>query len=302
MQTREAAQTPTQEEIIALAERLAKHEGFAPSWITYPRWAGSAVDFAPILKKADKFKEWAKAILTKTLPPPPWLAEEDPAFRDPDLNKPSTNPNKLPNAKRRALEHKRFACRIALQTPLPSQNALPKPKRPPTEEEIIDLAIRLDGKMLQRHFPKFFYQYPKWAGHPPHYDQAMQEVAHLKQQAEAILKGEERPPPWLVRKEPERWTPKQGVKTAPAPTMLSEADAHLQRQAYPLLAAWIMLATSPSPPPTPARPPPLPAVWFHPHCTEGDPLPVLPALWQQETRSISLDLLFDNRIAVMRAA
>ncbi len=302
MQTQEETQSRAREEILILAERLAKREGFDPFWITYPHWAGGADQYEPILKKADAFKTWANAILAKTLPPPPWLAEEDPKFRDPELNKPSANPNALPNARRRAIEHKRFACRMELQTPLPSLNALPKPKRPPSEEEIIDLAMRLDGKMRQRHFPKFFYHYPQWAGYPPHYDRAMQEAANLKRQAKAILNGEERPPPWLVRKEPGRWTPKQELKTAPAPTMLSEADAHLQRRTYPLLAAWIMLATSPSPPPTPARPPPLPAVWFHPHRTEGDPRPVLPALWQQETRSISLDLLFDNRIAVMRAA
>jgi hypothetical protein len=140
-------------------------------------------------------------------------AEEDPAFRDPELNKPSNNPNNLSNAARRRMERKRFACRIKLVAPLPGLKPIPKPKQRPGKEEIIDLAKRLDGG--PGHFPDFFYRYPEWAGYPPHYAPGLAEAAKLKKQAEAIRKGEERPPPWLVYKEPERWTPRQEVKTAP---------------------------------------------------------------------------------------
>ena len=162
----EAEQPPEdpREQIIALAERLARKKGFAPSWISYPKWAGATPELRPMLEKADAFKTWAKAILEKNPPPPAWLAEEDPEFRDPELNKPSPNPNNLPAAERRRLAHTRFACRIALETPLPSSKPLPRPKRPPTRDEIIDLAMRLDSPhMSERHFPRFIYSYPKWA-------------------------------------------------------------------------------------------------------------------------------------------
>ncbi len=279
--------TTTPESILDLAERLARHEDFDPAWLTYPKWAGSAVcEFAYQVEQADKFKTWAKSILEKTLPPPHWLAEEYPAFRDPELNKPSPNPNNLTNSQRRRIEHTRFACRLELETPLPSLNPIPKPKRPPTREEIIDLALRLDSKTI-RHFPKYLYYYPAWAGYSEQCEMALKEVAKLKQRAEAILNGQERPPPWLVHREPYRWTPKQQVKTAPAPATVAEADAHLQRQTYPLIAAWILRTTSPSPPPL-TRPPPLQGVRLHPHRPDGDACPALPALWQQETRTVSL--------------
>ena len=73
--------------------------------------------------------------------------------------------------------------------------------------------MRLDGKTFPRHFPRFFYYYPQWASYPPQYAPALEEVAKLKKRAEAILNGEERPPPWLVKKEPERWTPTREVET-----------------------------------------------------------------------------------------
>jgi hypothetical protein len=295
MPTREETREQTRERIIALAERLARRERFDPSWITYPRWAGSAPDLVPILEKADKFKKWAKAILEGELPPPPWLAEEDPAFRDPELNKPPENPNHLSAAARRRIKHRRFACRIELVTPLPGMNALPRPKQRPGKEAIIDLARRLDDSPMR--LPLFFYHYPKWASYPPQYAPGLERVARLKRQAERILNGEERPPPWLVAKEPERWMPKREVKTAPAPAQLAEADACLQRRSYPLLAAWLLFSASPSPP-LPARPPPL-MVWRQPLRSPGDACPGLPPAREREKRSVSRDMLFDNRIAVV---
>ncbi len=296
METREETRGKTQErareEVLALAERLARREGFSPSWLTYPKWAGAAPELRPYLEKADKFKAWAQAILKKAIPPPPWLAEEDPKFRDPERNKPAKNPNNLPAAQRRWMARNRFACRIALETPIPGLKALPRPKSPPSREEIIDLAMRLDGDSFPRHFPEFLYRYPGWASHPPQYAPALERVAQRKAQAARILNGEERPPAWLVRREPARWTPVQPVKTAPAPCSLSEAESHFQRRAHPLIAAWILVATSPSPP---ARPPPIrKAVWRSPRRAHGDARPVLPPAREQETRCVTEEKLFDN--------
>lgn len=130
------------------------------------------------------------------------------------------------------------------------------------------------------------------------YEAALKEVAILKRDAEAVLLGEKRPPPWLVRKEPERWMPMREVRTAPAPVSLAGASSCLERRAFPCLAAWLLLLSSPAPPPPEARPPPSLTVRGPPcRYTSGDACPVLPPVREKESRSVSRDSLFLKCIA-----
>jgi hypothetical protein len=261
--------------IIITAYRLARKEGFTPELLSR--------------RKFWEFHAWARAIFDARMPPPVWLAEEDSMFQDYELNRPRKNPNRLSAAKRRKLKHTRFASTIRLTTPLVCFERLPQPDKPPTQEEIEDLGMRLEHDTFMVEACRF----PQWREYYRTNPREQERRAAREAQAKRILMGRVAPPEWLVHREPKRWIYKQPINTLPAPSTLKEAEPQLHRQRFPLMAAWIILAASPPPlpkeEPPPADPPPQREAegrilfLYPPRATE-----VL--LWEIN--------LFDNRIAV----
>jgi hypothetical protein len=88
--------------------------------------------------------------------------------------------------------------------------------------------------------------------------------------------------------------PPPSVKTHPAPSTLEGALAHLRRNRDPLMAAWILLATSPPRPP----PPPELSLPAPPPLQRHGRWRILPRQPEQPGVLLLETLLFDNRIAV----
>jgi hypothetical protein len=265
---------PTNKEILKLATRLASKELITLRLL--PR------------RKFWDFCAWANAILIKLVPPPAWLAEIDPGFRDPEIQKPFKNPNRLSVAECRKIRHSRFSCKIRLTTPLPCYGRLPKPDKPPTRERIESFAVSLDRDELKKEL-MYFPQWKKYFDNDP---REQKQKALREAQAERILMGKEAPPDWLVRKAPHMWIPEQKIQTHPAPSCVEAATAHLRRTRFPLMAAWIILAVADPPPPP-----------------EEDSLPAAPPPQREPERTLRLlpvtkeillceIHLFDNQIAV----
>ncbi len=237
MNLKERQQIREAEAIASIAATLARHDKFSQHWLDHPTWAGVTPDIQPLLDKAAKYKEWARDIFHKRIPPPAWLAKQDPALQNKTRN--TTKPSRI----------KRPKPRIAWAGwRRPPKKPEPVPRKccagpVPTREEIEDLAILLQ---TVRTYPDAIFRYPLWASYPVWREFSMQHIAFLKSRAEAILLGKELPPAWLARREcwQTRYAARPPVQTESAPDTLDQAERVRLLRTAPSILAWFLAATA----------------------------------------------------------
>ncbi len=237
MSLKEQKQTREAEAIATIAATLARHDNFSQYWLDHPCWAGVTPDIQPMLDKAAKYKQWARDIFRKRIPPPAWLAKQDPAFQNDNLN--TVKPSRIKRPK---------PCIAWKPWRRPPRKPEPAPRKccagpTPTHEEIEELAIQLQ---TVRVYQDSLFRYPLWASYPVEREFTMQHIAFLKSRAEAILLGIELPPEWLARREcwQSRYAARPPVQTESAPDTLDQAERVRLLRTAPYILAWFLATTA----------------------------------------------------------